>query len=235
MRRWFVTGTDTGCGKTVVSVALARRLVAEGRRVACLKPVASGCERTAEGLRNEDALALMASANAGQGYDEVNPFAYEPAVAPHLAARAAGRPVDFDAIAALADRCTADELVVEGAGGWLVPLEDRAGGRTMADLAARLDAGVILVVGMRLGCLNHALLSARQALAGGARLVGWVANRVDPAMDLAAENLDTLDRWMPVPRLARMPWNPSDDSAFPLEWEEAGISAFDLCANCARL
>ncbi len=228
MKGWFITGTDTGVGKTYVSVGLLHYLNERGRRAAGMKPIASGCERTPEGLRNEDALALLAAANAGQGYDEVNPFAYEPAVAPHLAARAAGRPVDFDAIAALADRCAADDLVIEGAGGWLVPLEDRPGGRTMADLAARLDAGVILVVGLRLGCLNHALLTARQAMAGGARLVGWVANRVDPAMALARENLETLDRWMPAPRLACMPWNPDNDSAFPIEWDEKGISAFDL-------
>lgn len=188
---FFITGTDTEIGKTVVAAALTRALAASGRRVAVMKPVASGAEPTAEGLRNADALALMAAANVPAAYERVNPYCFVPAVSPHIAARDHGTAVDlsvirtcFEALAAHADR-----VVVEGAGGWLAPVTESA---AMADMALALRLPVILVVGLRLGCLNHALLTHESIRSHGATFAGWVANSIDPAMERAAENLATL-------------------------------------------
>jgi len=200
---WFVTGTDTGVGKTHAAVRLVRALVARGERVAVLKPVASGCDVTPDGLRNEDALALMDASNAGQAYADVNPWAFEPAIAPHVAAAQAGVAIDPQRLRALVEPLDADHLVVEGAGGWCVPLGDDL---MFSDLARVLTRDVILVVGLRLGCLNHALLSARQIERDGFRLRGWVANRVDPHMPVWRENLETLVRKLPAPLLATLPW-----------------------------
>ena len=205
MKRWFVTGTDTEIGKTHVSCALVRHLASLGHSVTGLKPVASGCHRTPDGLRNEDALALMEAANTPLPYEVVNPAALEPAVAPHLAAQQAGVVIDPDAIAAAVAGVTADFIVVEGVGGWCVPL---GGGHMLADLARRLADEVILVVGMRLGCINHALLTARAIEQDGMRLRGWIANRIDPDMPMFAGNLDTLEKLLPVPLIATMDWAP---------------------------
>lgn len=207
MKRWFITGTDTGVGKTYAACAFTRRLVSMGYDVAAMKPVASGCDRTADGLRNEDALALMEAMNVSLAYEQVNPFAYEPAIAPHIAAARAGRPVRFGRIAEIADGIQADHLVIEGAGGWCVPLD---GSRLFPDLVRALRADVILVVGMKLGCINHAILSARQIERDGFRLAGWVANRIDPAMPVYRENLDTLEESMPAPMLAEIPHGGGD-------------------------
>jgi dethiobiotin synthetase len=200
----FVTGTDTGVGKTLVSAALLRRLREHGLRVAGMKPVASGCHSTPEGLRNDDALALQAEASVRWPYGTVNPFAYAPAIAPHIAATEADIRVDIDMIASAANRMQAssDLLLVEGAGGWLVPLNDR---ETLADLAIRLRSRVVLVVGLRLGCLNHALLTAECIAARGLRLAGWVANQVDPGFERLEANLATLDARLPAPRLGLIP------------------------------
>lgn len=204
MRNLFVTGTDTGVGKTLVAAALLRGFRQRGLRVAGMKPVASGCERTPAGLRNEDALALQAQSSAHWPYATVNPFAYEPPIAPHVAAAEAGVPIDFDTIAACYRQLDADSdlVVVEGAGGWLVPL---AGERTIADLAASLGLDVVLVVGLRLGCLNHAFLSAEAIAARGLTLAGWVANTVDPGYERLEANLATLDARLPAPRLGLVP------------------------------
>lgn len=187
---YFVTGTDTGVGKTMISAALLQRLGQQGVRCAGYKPVASGAEPTAEGLRNEDGLALLAASNAVVNYDEVNPYCYAPAVAPHLAAEQVG---NIPTVATLVDgyhrlALKADHVVVEGAGGWLVPLNAQ---ESLADLAVALQLPVILVVGIRLGCINHALLSSEAIKARGLTLAGWVANRIsnDP---LAQENIATL-------------------------------------------
>jgi dethiobiotin synthetase len=201
----FVTGTDTGVGKTVIAGSLVAALVERDLRVAVMKPVASGSERRPEGLRNADALALMAEASVRAAYDTVNPYCFLPPVAPHIAAAEAGVTIEvatirerFESLAARADL-----VVVEGAGGWLVPL-----GRTlsMADLALELDLPVLLVVGMRLGCLNHALLTRAAIAARNATFAGWVANGVEPALERAEENVATLTERLGVAPLARVPF-----------------------------
>lgn len=207
MRTWFVTGTDTEVGKTVACCALVRELARRWRRVAALKPVASGCENTADGLRNEDARALMQAANLALPYELVNPCAFEPPIAPHLAAVECGRAIDLAEAAvgqARARELGADWLVVEGVGGWSVPLGPEL---MLADLARAFTDEVVLVVGLRLGCINHALLTAEQVRRDGFRLVGWIANDVDPAMDRREENLATLEQRLSSPLLARLPWS----------------------------
>lgn len=188
---FFITGTDTEVGKTVVAAALTRALAGRGRRVAVMKPVASGAERTPEGPRNADALALMAAANVPAAYETVNPYCFLPPVSPHIAARGHGAVIDLSVIRGCLDALAghADRVVVEGAGGWLAPITENA---TMADLALALRLPVILVVGLRLGCLNHALLTHESIRSHGATFAGWVANGIDPAMERAAENLATL-------------------------------------------
>jgi len=190
---FFITGTDTEVGKTVVATALVRGLVAQGFRVAVMKPVASGSRRTPEGLRNEDALALMQVSNVAAPYDRVNPYCFEPAISPHIAAEEAGITVDlahirrnFDALSA-----DADLVVVEGAGGWLAPIGPST---SMKDLARSLELATILVVGVRLGCINHALLTKLAIESHGAMFAGWIANILDPAMPKQKDNLETLAR-----------------------------------------
>lgn len=175
----FITGTDTGVGKTVVACALVTALRQRGLRVGVMKPVAAGCDATANGLRNDDALALMAASASPEAYQAVNPVALEPAIAPHIAAAEAGLTPDVDALAAGARRLEAgaDLLVTEGAGGWRVPLTEQTG---FADLARALGYPVVLVVAIRLGCLNHALLTAEAVRRDGLALAGWVANVPDP-------------------------------------------------------
>jgi len=221
MKRWFITGTDTEIGKTVVASALIRYLVSEGHLVAGMKPVASGCENTAAGLRNEDALRLIAASNVNLGYEMVNPFAFEPAIAPHIAAQRAGRRIDLDMIRVLANAIEADCLVVEGVGGWMVPLGDD---HMLADLAKATADEVVIVVGLRLGCINHALLTAAQVLRDGMPLTGWIANHVDPDMQSQSENLATLQALMPCPLLGIVHWCDGDD-ADP-EFEPAQDSSF---------
>ena len=205
---YFITGTDTGIGKTVVTLCLMRWLQGRGLRVAAMKPVASGCERTPEGLRNEDALQLQRQASMPLDYGAVNPYAFEPPIAPHIAAQEAGEEIRIDTILhdmrQLAGE--ADIVCVEGVGGWLVPLNGR---ETVADLAVSLGLGVVLVVGMRLGCLNHALLSARAIEASGAPLAGWVANCMPHAADYLDENINTLKSMITAPLLGVVPAMPS--------------------------
>jgi dethiobiotin synthetase len=207
----FVTGTDTGVGKTRVAAGLCRVFALRGERVAAMKPVAAGCMRTAVGLRNVDALVLQAAMNVRAGYEEVNPYAFEPAIAPHLAAAEAGTQFDY----ALLDRAYArlqlqsDIVVVEGAGGWLVPLDHE---HSMASLAMRWELDVVLVVGMRLGCLNHALLTAEAVERRGLRLAGWIANRIDPAFERDAENVAWLRERLAAPCLGVLPFEPDADA-----------------------
>ena len=204
MKRWFITGTDTEIGKTWVACALARHLVARGLKVAVMKPVASGCEPTPRGLRNEDALALMQASNLTQRYEEVNPVALEPAIAPHVAAERAGVVIDPRQIGGIQPPAQADMLIVEGVGGWRVPLGN---GFMLADLARALSDEVILVVGVRLGCINHALLTADRITQDGFRLKGWVANLLDPEMAASKENLATLEAHLPQPCLGTLSFN----------------------------
>lgn len=200
---YFVTGTDTGVGKTAVSVGLLHAFARQGKRVAGLKPVASGCELTKAGLRNADALALQAAANTALPYDTINPHAFAAAIAPHLAAAQNNQSIEVHNIKSIADnvREQVDILVIEGVGGWLVPLNDN---ETMADLAAALALPVILVVGLRLGCLNHALLSAQAIESAGLKLAGWVANSITPDFEERQQNIATLSLWLKAPCLGQV-------------------------------
>lgn len=201
---FFVTGTDTGVGKTEVTAALLYGLRAQGVRVAAMKPVASGCEPTPQGLRNADALQLQALCSAPVAYDQINPYAFEPPIAPHIAARDQGAEIslsriteEFRALAA-----SADCVMVEGVGGFEVPLGEV---ETTANLAQALDLPVILVVGMRLGCLNHALLTHAAIVRAGLPCAGWVANGLDAEMARMQENVDTLRLRLPAPLLGVIP------------------------------
>jgi dethiobiotin synthetase len=206
----FVTGTDTGVGKTRVAAALCRGLAAGGIRVAAMKPVASGCALTPEGLRNDDALLLLAATNVRARYADVNPYAFAPAIAPHIAAREAGVEIDFDVLdrAYARLRMQSQALIVEGAGGWLAPLDAARG---FADLAVHWHADVVLVVGLRLGCLNHALLTAESVERRGLRLRGWVANAIDPEFERLTENISTLESRISAPCLGFFSFEPQAD------------------------
>ena len=203
----FVTGTDTAVGKTVVAHAIIRSLTKADLAVACMKPVSAGSRETADGLRNDDALALMQAANVTAAYEAVNPYCFAAPIAPHIAARDAGVVIDVALIAkrfaALAR--AADCVVVEGAGGWLAPIGAH---QTMADIAAVLALPVLLVVGLRLGCLNHALLSARALAAHGPGLAGWIGNSIDPDFARRADNLAALTELLGAPPLAVLPYAP---------------------------
>lgn len=221
-RGLFVTGTDTGVGKTVVACALARAFARAGERVAVMKPVASGAERTAEGLRNADALALLAAGNVSLTYAQVNPYCFEPAVSPHIAAEDATIEIDIGVINAgfLALRAISDRVVVEGAGGWLAPLSAR---ETMASLARALGVPAVLVVALRLGCLNHAALTRRAVAADGVPFAGWIANRAGPPMERESENLATLTRLLGAP-LAIVPYAPARAGALVLDEAAARLA-----------
>jgi dethiobiotin synthetase len=203
-RSFFVTGTDTGVGKTLVSSALIRAFVSRGKKVIGMKPLASGSDRTAQGLRNSDALSLQQSANVAADYDTINPYCFEPAIAPHLAAQQANVAVELSvlqqAYRRLAER--SEIVIVEGAGGWRVPLTPTG---YISDFPEAERMAVILVVGLRLGCLNHALLTAEAIQAGPCRLVGWVGNLIDPDFALLQQNLDTLRERLPAPCLGVLP------------------------------
>jgi len=204
----FVTGTDTGIGKTYAGVQLLRAHRALGRRAIGMKPVASGCRETPEGLRNEDADALIAASDPTPAYAQCNPYALPLAIAPHLAARAAGVEIAIEPIA-LAYRqlaATVDRIVVEGVGGWAVPLSATL---MQADLVRALEIPVLLVVGLSLGCINHALMSVRAIASDGCSLVGWIANRIDPAMACADANIETLRERIHAPLLGVIAHDPA--------------------------
>ncbi|NLU00416.1 MULTISPECIES: dethiobiotin synthase [Pseudomonas] len=202
---YFITGTDTDVGKTTVAAGLLQAARAAGLSTAAGKPVASGCEVTPEGLRNADALALMAQCTLALSYGEVNPVAFEPAIAPHIAAREAGVALTVQALLTPMQRILsqrADFTLIEGAGGWRVPL---SGQDSLSDVAQGLDLPVILVVGVRLGCISHALLTAEAIAQDGLQLAGWVANIIDPKTSRLEENLATLAERLPAPCLGRVP------------------------------
>ena len=220
MNGWFVTGTDTHVGKTRVAAALLRHLNADGVRAVGMKPVASGAEYRNGAPYWQDVEALCAADRFDCPVDQRNPYRFEPAIAPHIAAEQAAVQIDFQRIrqACMDLANQADRVVVEGAGGWYVPL---GADGSMATLAKQLDLPVILVVGMRLGCINHALLTARAIRADGCRLAGWVANRIDPDMAVPEDNLATLCQLMPAPLLAEMAWQP--DRSGELSFLPAGL------------
>ncbi|MBI1285498.1 MAG: dethiobiotin synthase [Thiobacillus sp.] len=224
-RGLFITGTDTGVGKTRVAVALIHALRARGLRVAAMKPVSAGhvpqgdidapcgysdplraevprggMESPVTGELNEDVLALLQATNVAAELRDVNPYAFADPIAPHIAARQAGVRIDLAVIVAAYSRLAAkaDVVVVEGAGGWRVPLNER---EDMADLAQALGLPIVLVVGLRLGCLNHALLTAESIAARGLSWAGWVGNTIEPEMAQLAANLETLGARLPGPCL----------------------------------
>lgn len=190
-RGFFVTGTDTEVGKTLVSSALTTALAARGEAVAGFKPVASGSERTPSGLRNTDALQLLRASSTAPDYEDVNPLTYEPAIAPHFAAAELGCPIDVARLRAAHARlrARADWVVAEGAGGWRLPLGE---GRLMSAFSRELGYPVVLVVGLRLGCINHALLTAEAIEADGLPLAGLVLNSIDPAYHRVEPTAETL-------------------------------------------
>ncbi|MDQ7760852.1 dethiobiotin synthase [Xanthomonas sontii] len=204
---FYVTGTDTGIGKTIASTALLHALRARGQRAVGMKPVASGCAREADGWRNEDALALQEASAPRPAYDDLNPYALPLPLAPELAAADAGVQLELAPIAAAFDRlrAQADVVVVEGVGGWAAPLSATL---DQADLARALRLPVVLVVGLRLGCLNHARLSAAAIAADGLQCIGWIGNEIDPAMDRIDDNMAMLRARLPMPCWGRLPYRP---------------------------
>lgn len=201
---WFVTGTDTGVGKTRVACSLLHALARAGQTGAGMKPVASGCRLTEAGWRSDDALDLIAASSRSFDYDDVNPYALESACAPHVAAQEMGIQIRLDKILAGFQRLrqTSAWMVVEGVGGWQVPLGERL---TTVDVAQALQLPVILVVGLRLGCLNHAVLTAIAVRRAGLPLAGWVANQIDPAMTHVPQNIAALEARLDAPLLANFP------------------------------
>ncbi|MGH8082336.1 MAG: dethiobiotin synthase [Lysobacter sp.] len=208
----FVTGTDTGIGKSIVSASLLHALRAGGARAIGMKPVASGCELIDGGWRNEDALLLQAASSPTPRYEDVNPYALPQPLAPEIAAAEAGVEIALEPIVQAHARLAAlaDTLVVEGVGGWAAPISARL---DQIDLVRALRLPVVLVVGLRLGAINHARLSARAIQADGAQLIGWIANGIDPQMARADENFEILRERLPVPCWGRLPHAPHPDPA----------------------
>ncbi|MGM3190529.1 dethiobiotin synthase [Dickeya dadantii subsp. dieffenbachiae] len=203
--RWFVTGTDTDVGKTVASVALLQAARQAGYRTAGYKPVASGCEVTPQGIRNGDALQLQANSSVTLPYDAVNPLAFLEPTSPHIVSAVEKRPIAFstlsDGLRALERQ--ADWVLVEGAGGWFTPLSER---HTFADWVREETLPVILVVGVKLGCINHAILTAQAVRQAGLRLAGWIANVVQPPGRRHQAYLQTLQQRIPAPMLGEIPY-----------------------------
>jgi dethiobiotin synthetase len=204
----FVTGTDTGIGKTFASCALLRSLRASGRRVQGMKPVASGCEWIDGQWRNEDALALMAAANTGVDYADVNPYALPLATAPQIASKQVGVTIELPVLqnAFMRLGSSADFVLVEGVGGWLAPLSDSL---DQAHLVHAFQLPVVLVVGLRLGCINHARLSEQSILASGCRLLGWIGNAVEAGFDSDGNYFTVLAGSLQTPCLGRLIYQPT--------------------------
>ena len=208
-KAYFLTGTDTEIGKTFITCALLRRAAQDGLKAAGLKPIAAGTYASGQ---NEDVEQILAASNLALPRAVVNPYCFAAAIAPHIAAAEEGRSIDFAVIKAACQQAmaAADFLVVEGAGGFRIPL---GVDRDSADLAVDLGLPVILVVGMRLGCISHALLTAEAIVGRGLKLAGWVANRIDPAMARFDENLATLQGLLPAPLLGVVPHAPEGGAA----------------------
>jgi len=207
---YYITGTDTGIGKSVASAALLHALRARGLRAVGMKPVASGCEATGQGWRNGDALALQQASDPMPAYADVNPYALPHPLAPELAAADAGVNIELAPIVSAYARlaATADAVIVEGVGGWAAPLTARL---DQLDVVRALKLPVLMVVGLRLGCINHARLTARAIAADGVALGGWIANDIDPAMARSDDNFAILQRVLPVPCWGRLPHGASPD------------------------
>lgn len=208
----FVTGTDTGCGKTRVSCALLEALARAGVSATGMKPVATGAMRSNGLLVHEDVKALIAASNVAIPRRYVNPYLFVPPCSPNIAAQQANTPIDMAVIDEAFASCQsrADAVVVEGVGGWCVPLGDDL---WLEDLAQHLKLPVLLVVGIRLGCINHAVLSARAIIESGLPLLGWIANVVDPEMIEPAAVINTITRHLDAPRLAVLDYQPAATAA----------------------
>jgi len=205
-KKYFIAGTDTDVGKTFIACGLLRAFERKGFSTLALKPIAAGCKVTEEGLRNSDALQLMENMSLECSYDQVNPFKVEAAIAPHIALAKEGRRVTVSQMEGLCKGVlirNGDVCLIEGAGGWRVPVNER---EFLSELAVQLQTPVILVVGIRLGCINHALLTAEAIRRDGLPIAGWVANRIDPAMSHADENVEYLKSMLPAPLLGDVPF-----------------------------
>jgi dethiobiotin synthetase len=213
---FFITGTDTNIGKTHVAKLLLEIAHTRGFSTLGLKPVSAGCTERDGELVNQDAWELMERSSIKPSYAEVNPIALREAMAPHIAAEREGRSLQVQELAAHCRQMIkqAEFAVIEGAGGWQVPINPT---ETMADLAVSIGCPVVLVVGMRLGCINHALLSAEAIQNSGLRLAGWVANLIDPDMVAATENILTLEQRLHAPRIATLPWTHDADEYLDLD------------------
>ena len=205
MQGFFITGTDTDAGKTLVTLGLMAGFKNKGASVLGMKPVASGCERTKAGLRNEDALKIQAMGSFQVDYEQINPYAYEPAIAPHIAAYECDELIELEKIESNYNylREQTEYLVVEGVGGWRVPL---GGNKKVSDLAKLLRIPVILVVGLRLGCINHALLSAEAIESDEVQFKGWVASQIEADYTGMYSTLDYLKEKISVPMLGHVPY-----------------------------
>lgn len=205
IKKWFVTGTDTEVGKTVASCALLQAATAAGYRTAGYKPVASGSELTAQGIRNGDALALQSNSSVELGYEQVNPFAFLEPTSPHIVSAEEQRPIDFLQLSAGLQALTAEAnwVQVEGAGGWFTPLSAT---KTFADWVIQEQLPVILVVGVKLGCINHAMLTAHAIQNAGMQIAGWIANDVQPTGKRHAEYIATLRDVLKAPMLGEIPF-----------------------------
>lgn len=202
---YFITGTDTGVGKTLVTAALLHLAEKQGLKAFGIKPVAAGCDETPEGLRNEDALLLQTHSSIKLPYEQINPIALRAAKAPHIAAAEEGKRLNLDRLVGLCRGTLmqpADLRLIEGAGGWRVPLNEF---ENLSGLPAQLKIPVILVVGLRLGCLNHALLTAEAIQRDGVQLAGWVGSGIDPQMDSVEDSIAALKMRLPVPCLGVIP------------------------------
>lgn len=209
-KTFFITATDTDAGKTFVACALLKAAKAAGLTTVAIKPIAAGAASTAQGLRNTDALMLQEASTIQLPYEQVNPICFAQAIAPHLAAKMNDKRVKVERLAGFCQGVLlkrADITIIEGAGGWRVPLNER---EFLSDLVKQLNVPVIMVVAMRLGCLNHAMLTAEAVVRDGLQLAGWVANRIDPHMQCYEENRDTLRSLLPAPLLAEIPFFAAD-------------------------
>ncbi len=204
MKAYFITATDTDAGKTFVTTGLLEALAKSGFKTLGFKPVASGCVMTEHGLRNDDAVKIIKASHSEISYSQINPYAFEPAIAPHIAAQKAGLSIHIQSIVdtILNSLNDIDYVLVEGVGGWMVPLNDQ---QTVADLAALLNFPVILVVNMRLGCINHALLTVDAIEQKGLRIAGWIANQPENSMELLQENVASIESRITPPLLGIIP------------------------------
>lgn len=204
-KRWFITGTDTEVGKTVASTALLQAAKSAGMRSVGYKPVASGCDMTPDGLRNSDALALQKNSVLSLPYDSINPLAFLEPTSPHIVSAEEERPITFETLSGGLDALSAqaDWVLTEGAGGWFTPLSETT---TFADWVVKEQLPVVLVVGVKLGCINHAMLTAKAIAASGLRFAGWIANCVEPEGKRHPEYLATLKQRLPQPFLGEIPY-----------------------------